>query len=38
MDDDGEIGPFRVQVPQADLDDLRGRLARTACRFTPSLG
>jgi epoxide hydrolase len=29
MDDDGEIRPFRVQVPQAELDDLRERLART---------
>ncbi|MPZ87985.1 MAG: alpha/beta fold hydrolase [Nitriliruptorales bacterium] len=24
-----EIRPFRIQVPQADLDDLRNRLART---------
>ena len=24
-----EIRPFRIQVPQADLDDLRDRLART---------
>lgn len=24
----GEIRPFRIQVPQADLDDLRDRLAR----------
>jgi epoxide hydrolase len=29
MDDDGQIRPFRVQVPQADLDDLRERLAWT---------
>jgi hypothetical protein len=29
MDDDGQIHPFRVEVPQADLDDLRERLART---------
>jgi hypothetical protein len=28
MDDD-QLHPFRVQVPQADLDDLRDRLART---------
>jgi len=26
---DTEIRPFRIQVPQADLDDLRDRLART---------
>ena len=26
---DTEIRPFRVDVPQADLDDLRDRLART---------
>jgi len=24
-----EIRPFRIAIPQADLDDLRGRLART---------
>jgi epoxide hydrolase len=24
-----EITPFRIEVPEADLDDLRGRLART---------
>src|SRR5215213_7034181 len=24
-----EIRPFRIEIPQADLDDLRGRLART---------
>jgi hypothetical protein len=24
-----EIRPFRVEVPQADLDDLHDRLART---------
>jgi hypothetical protein len=24
-----DIRPFRLDVPQADLDDLRGRLART---------
>jgi pimeloyl-ACP methyl ester carboxylesterase len=29
MDHDAEIRPFRVDVPQADLDDLAGRLART---------
>jgi pimeloyl-ACP methyl ester carboxylesterase len=32
--DDG-IRPFRISVPQADLDDLRGRLART--RWTADL-
>ncbi|HEX7169445.1 MAG TPA: epoxide hydrolase N-terminal domain-containing protein, partial [Rubrobacter sp.] len=26
---DAEIRPFRVEIPQADLDDLRERLART---------
>ncbi len=26
---DAEIRPFRVEIPQADLDDLRDRLART---------
>jgi epoxide hydrolase len=26
---DGNITPFRVDVPQADIDDLRDRLART---------
>src|SRR5262249_58136263 len=26
---DSEIRPFRIGIPQADLDDLRGRLART---------
>jgi pimeloyl-ACP methyl ester carboxylesterase len=26
---DSEIRPFRIQTPQADLDDLRDRLART---------
>jgi epoxide hydrolase len=29
MTADAEIRPFRVDVPQADLDDLRDRLART---------
>jgi hypothetical protein len=29
VDDDAGVRPFRVQVPQADLDDLRDRLART---------
>ena len=24
-----EIRPFRIDIPQADLDDLRDRLART---------
>src|SRR5262245_42207404 len=27
--DDAEIRPFRIQIPQADLDDLRERLAGT---------
>jgi epoxide hydrolase len=26
---DTEIRPYRIDVPQADLDDLRERLART---------
>ena len=26
---DTEIRPFRIQIPQADLDDLDDRLART---------
>ena len=25
----GEIRPFRIDIPQADLDDLRDRLGRT---------
>jgi epoxide hydrolase len=29
MTDDGQIHPFRIEVPQADIDDLRARLART---------
>lgn len=29
MDTHAEITPFRIDVPQADLDDLRDRLART---------
>jgi epoxide hydrolase len=29
METNAEISPFRIDVPQADLDDLRGRLART---------
>jgi pimeloyl-ACP methyl ester carboxylesterase len=29
MTDDAQIHPFRIEVPQADLDDLRARLART---------
>src|SRR6266487_798557 len=29
MDVDTEVTPFRIDVPQADLDDLRDRLART---------
>src|SRR6266550_9098921 len=27
--DDTDIRPFRIDIPQADLDDLRDRLART---------
>jgi epoxide hydrolase len=29
MDHDADIRPFRIAVPQADLDDLRDRLARS---------
>lgn len=29
MSNDAQIRPFRVEVPQADVDDLRDRLART---------
>jgi pimeloyl-ACP methyl ester carboxylesterase len=29
MDKHSEIRPFRIEIPQADLDDLRDRLART---------
>ncbi|MBO0803890.1 MAG: epoxide hydrolase [Nocardiopsaceae bacterium] len=29
MADDKRIRPFRIDIPQADLDDLRARLART---------
>jgi epoxide hydrolase len=29
MTDDAQIRPFRIEIPQADLDDLLGRLART---------
>ncbi|PRX49172.1 pimeloyl-ACP methyl ester carboxylesterase [Prauserella shujinwangii] len=29
MSDDHEIRPFRIEIPQADVDDLRARLART---------
>ena len=29
MADNSEIRPFRIDIPQADLDDLRDRLART---------
>lgn len=28
MDDNTDIRPFRVDIPQADLDDLRDRLTR----------
>ena len=29
MTSDAQISPFRIEIPQADLDDLRSRLART---------
>jgi hypothetical protein len=29
MNDHHAIQPFRIDIPQADLDDLRARLART---------
>jgi hypothetical protein len=29
MTNDSQISPFRIEIPQADLDDLRSRLART---------
>ena len=29
MSDDAQISPFRIEIPQADLDDLSTRLART---------
>ena len=29
MADDVQIQPFRIEIPQGDLDDLRSRLART---------
>jgi epoxide hydrolase len=29
MDDQAAIRPFRIDIPRADLDDLRDRLART---------
>ena len=29
MDEHSEVTPFRIDIPQADLDDLRDRLART---------
>jgi len=29
MDEASAIRPFRIDIPQADLDDLRDRLART---------
>jgi microsomal epoxide hydrolase len=29
MTNDAQIRPFRIDIPQADLDDLRARLART---------
>ena len=35
MQNDSEIRPFTIDVPQADLDDLRDRLART--RWTADL-
>jgi microsomal epoxide hydrolase len=30
MTNDLQIRPFRIEIPQADLDDLQSRLARTA--------
>lgn len=36
MTDNDTIRPFRIDIPQADLDDLRDRLART--RWAPDLG
>jgi epoxide hydrolase len=35
MGENSEIRPFRIQIPQADLDDLRQRLARTRWPDTP---
>jgi epoxide hydrolase len=35
MTTDMEIRPFRIHIPQTDLDDLRGRPART--RWTNEL-
>ena len=35
VDNGDEIQPFRIDVPQADLDDLRRRLDRT--RWTDEL-
>ena len=29
MENNSEIRPFTIDIPQADLDDLRDRLART---------
>jgi microsomal epoxide hydrolase len=29
MTNDAQVHPFRIEIPQADLDDLRARLART---------
>lgn len=29
MSDEAQIHPFRIEIPQADLDDLKARLART---------
>src|ERR1700760_2520362 len=29
MTDDVQIAPFRIEIPQAELDDLAGRLTRT---------
>ena len=29
MDEDTALTPFRIDIPQADVDDLRDRLART---------
>jgi pimeloyl-ACP methyl ester carboxylesterase len=35
---DDEIRPFRIEIPQADLEDLRSRLARTRWPAQPKVG
>src|SRR5215217_265705 len=35
MSNDAAIRPFRIEIPQADLDDLNARLARTRWPSTP---